>query len=324
MIKTAVIGVGHLGSLHCKAYKEIEGSRLVGIYDIDKNKSKDTADRFNVQSFKSLKELLENCDAVSIATPTTEHFKTGICAVQAHKHILMEKPITATIDEAEELLSAAEKERVVLQVGHIERFNPAFKAARDYVDKPLFIEAHRLTQFAGRGTEVDVILDLMIHDIDLILKLVGEEPGEIRSAGAPVLTKTSDIANVRLEFPSGCTANITASRISAHPMRKMRIFQKAGYIAIDFADRKTEIYLLAEDDKHSDHPAPIFRIPSGTKGKSIDILYPDIPKKDMLQEEIRNFILSIEQGIKPEVDGNDGLRALKVAIKIIEMLPEPP
>lgn len=324
MIKTAVIGVGHLGSSHVAKYIKTDSCELVGIYDIDKQKSEKIAEECALKSFSSLDETLPSCDAVSIATPTTSHFEIGMKALEAGKHLLIEKPITTTVEQAGELVEAAGKKGVVLQVGHIERFNPAFTAARKYVDKPLFIESHRLTQFAGRGIEVDVILDLMIHDIDIILTMVGEEPSEIRCAGAPVITETSDIANVRLEFPSGCTANVTASRISAHPMRKMRIFQKAGYIAIDFAERKSEVYLLKETSDTEGEVAPIFRIPSGIEGKSIEIIHPQVEQVDMLEVEIKDFIHSIENETQPQVDGEAGLRALRVASEIIGLLPRIP
>jgi len=324
MIRTAVIGVGHLGGSHARTYKKIDDCKLVGLFDTDKEKSKEIGRQNGVRTFDSLGELLDGCDAVSIATPTPTHFEIGMEVIKAGKHLLIEKPISANVDQAQKLVDLAVAKGVILQVGHIERFNPAFSASRKYIGRPLFIESHRLTQFAGRGTEVDVILDLMIHDIDIILELTGEEPSEIRGAGAPVLTETSDIANVRLEFPSGCTANITASRISAHPMRKMRIFQKAGYISIDFAERKSEVYLLGGNDEIIGDIAPIFRIPSGIEGKSIQIIHPEVRKVDMLEEEIRDFITSMQKNITPKVDGYAGLRALKVAAMIMNTMPKLP
>ncbi|MCP4632202.1 MAG: Gfo/Idh/MocA family oxidoreductase [candidate division Zixibacteria bacterium] len=324
MIKIAVIGIGHLGKNHARVYKNNPGCKLVGIYDTDSKLAEKIASENDVKSFGSLNELLSESDAVSIATPTTSHFDIGMEAIAEGKHLLIEKPVTTTVEQAEQLIEKAEVKNVKLQVGHIERFNPAFSAVFNYIDKPLFIEAHRLTQFAGRGIEVDVILDLMIHDIDIILNMTGEEPTEIRGAGAPVLTETSDIANVRLEFPSGCTANITASRISAHPMRKMRIFQKAGYISVDFAERKPEVYLLRENEDNSSDTAPIFRIPSGIDGKSIQIIKPEAKEVDMLEEELGSFISAIANDSTPIVDGHAGLKALKIALQIIELLPKVP
>ena len=324
MIRVAVIGVGHLGSSHARIYKRHDRCQLTGVFDTDQTKAGRIANEYGVKAFADLNEALSGCDAVSIATPTTSHFEIGLKAIEAGKHILMEKPITANVAQAVELTGQARVKGIVLQVGHIERFNPAFTSVMEFIRQPLFIETHRLSRFAGRGIEVDVILDLMIHDIDLILKLTGEEPSEIRCAGAPVLTSTSDIANVRLEFRSGCTANITASRISTHPMRKMRIFQKGGYISIDFAERKSEVYLLSDDNAGPLGITPAFVVPAGVEGKSIRVFYPQVKQIDMLEAEIGNFIDSIEKGIAPEVDGPAGLRALKVAAMIIEHLPKLP
>ncbi|MBD3168504.1 MAG: gfo/Idh/MocA family oxidoreductase [candidate division Zixibacteria bacterium] len=324
MLKAGVIGVGHLGRNHARVYHELPNCELAGILDIDKDKAREISAKYSAKSFDSLDDLLDACDAVSIVTPTTSHFEIGMRALETGVHILAEKPMTTTVEQAERLLEYAGKKELTLQVGHIERFNPAFTSVRDSIKDPLFIETHRLSGFGGRGIEVDVILDLMIHDIDLILTLAGEEPSEIRCAGAPVLTSTSDIANVRLEFPSGCTANVTASRISTNPMRKMRIFQKAGYISIDFAERKSEVYLLTSDAEANPDMIPVFSVPFGGEGKSIRAYYPEVKQADMLEAEIKDFISSIETGNAPIVDGRAGLRALKVANQIIEKLPRIP
>lgn len=324
MIRTGVIGVGHLGSSHARVYARSKECELAGVYDIDREKAGGVAETYGIKAFATQDELLDECDAVSVATPTTVHHSIAMEALGRGLHVLVEKPIASTIEEAEALVELAETKKLKLQVGHIERFNPAFRAAVDYIRQPLFIETHRLSRFGGRGIEVDVILDLMIHDIDLILALAGQEPSEIRCAGAPVLTSTSDIANVRLEFPSGCTANITASRISTNPMRKMRIFQKAGYISIDFAERKSEVYLLSGNGDAAPGVKPVFTVPSGLEGKSIHVFYPRIDNVDMLEAEIGNFLYSIDHDAKPLVDGYAGLRALKVASEIIRLLPEIP
>jgi len=232
-VKVGVIGVGHLGRHHTRVYRQLPQAQLVGVHDIDSEKAQKVAKEFDTRYFENLDDLLERTDAVSLVVPTTIHYALACDILDQGKNLLIEKPITETVKQAEELVSLAGAKNVILQVGHIERFNPAFKAIENLKLEPKFIESHRLAQFNPRGTDVAVILDLMIHDLDLILSLVKSEVKRIDAAGVSVISDSEDIANARLTFENGCVANITASRISARPLRKMRLFQRNSYISLD-------------------------------------------------------------------------------------------
>ena len=246
MLKIGVVGVGHLGKFHLNNWKEIAGIELVGFFDPNDDTAKEVADKYQLPRFLDADALLNACDAIDIVAPTTFHFEWCEKAIKKGKHVFVEKPLANTMEEARQLVKLAEESGVKIQVGHVERFNPAFLALKGTDIHPLFIEVHRLAQFNPRGTEVSVILDLMIHDIDIILSLVKSDVKSISASGVGVMTETPDIANVRIEFHNGCVANLTSSRISMKKMRKIRIFQKDAYIGIDFLNKKTEIIKLKE------------------------------------------------------------------------------
>ncbi len=323
-VKTGVIGVGHLGRYHARAYSQIPESQLVGVHDTDSEKAQKVAQEFGTTYFENLPDLLERVDAVSLAVPTTFHYSLALDILGCGKNLLIEKPITETVGQAEELVSLAKSNNLILQVGHIERFNPAFKAIQNLGLEPKFIESHRLAQFDPRGTDVAVILDLMIHDLDLILSLVPSEVKRIDAAGVSVISDREDIANARLTFENGCVANITSSRISARPLRKMRLFQKNSYISLDFLQRSVEIYKLVDADLASiqDEKSVVGNIPSGEVGKTIIYEKPEIRSEDMLCSEIKSFLSAVKNKTRPAVSAEDGKRALKVALEIMNKARE--
>ncbi len=321
-----VIGVGHLGKIHANLYQQVELAHLVGIYDSDLEKAEKIAGELNVTAYRDCDELLDKIEAVNIVTPTSTHFEMAKRALDKDCHLFIKKPIMAIEEEAHEIINRAKEKNKIIQVGHIERFNPAVLAMSDVPLKPLFIESHRLASFNPRGTDVAVILDLMIHDLDLILSLVKSEPVQIDASGVGVISNTIDIANARIQFKSGCVANVTASRISTKKMRKMRVFQNNGYISIDFIEGFSEIYYI--DDKK----APPFK--DGTLAFSLgqidagnirkDIKYNKLQRSDVnpLKYELSGFVDSIQTGIAPLVSGEDGLAALKLANKVLEKIAE--
>ena len=249
MLKIGVFGVGHLGKFHLNNWKEIAGTELVGFYDPDDDTAKEVSEKYQLTRFIDADDLMDACDAIDIVAPTNYHFELCEKAIRKGKHVFVEKPLANTMDEARQLVKLAEESDIKFQVGHVERFNPAFLALKNTELNPMFIEVHRLAQFNPRGTEVSVILDLMIHDIDIILSIVKSDVKSISASGVGVMTETPDIANVRIEFDNGCVANLTCSRISMKKMRKMRLFQKDAYIGIDFLNKKTEIIKLKEDKR---------------------------------------------------------------------------
>ncbi len=317
-INIGVIGVGYLGSIHAKILSQIPTANFVGVYDINEQRSKDVASQFGVKSFKTLDELLENVQAVVIATPTTTHREIAVYCLNKGIHTFIEKPITDSIEGAEEIIKISSKRNLKVQVGHIERFNPALLSLSDYSIKPVFIEVHRLSQFKPRGIDVAVILDLMIHDIDIILNLVKSEIEEIKASGVAVISDSIDIANARIQFKNGCVANITASRISRKNERKMRIFQKSAYISIDFLQGITEIFQLVDDDGEKVETTYLLgKIDEGTNRKKI--VYKQYTAKEVnpIEAELVAFIDSIIN-YKPTVVGaEDGKRSIEVAFKII-------
>lgn len=319
-IKAGVIGCGHLGKLHIKNVKEIEEDnkdvKLIGIYDINKDESNGLAEKYGIKSFDSLDEMTKEVNAVLIVTPTTTHFSLASETLKKNIHTFIEKPVTETLQEAEEL-EKMKQNGTVVQVGHIERFNPAILAVEKYNITPLFIETHRLAQFNPRGTDVSVINDLMIHDIDIILNLVKSKVKSIEANGVGVLTDTIDIANTRLNFENGCVANITASRISLNKMRKMRIFQKNAYISIDFLNNTSEVFRLSEDSDTN-----IFSMPVNYNGKDYKIVYekPTTDIKNAMRYEEELFFKCILDGTEPEVTLRDGKEAIEIANKILEKI----
>ncbi|MBN2366176.1 MAG: gfo/Idh/MocA family oxidoreductase [Calditrichaeota bacterium] len=324
-IKIGVIGVGHLGRWHVQQLKLIPGAELVGFFDSDPLKSTAVQKEFNIKSFSHHAELLEQIDAVSIVTPTTTHFDYAQEAVRAGKHVFIEKPVTETVEQGQKLVEAAEASGVKIQVGHIERFNPAILALEDITLNPLFIESHRMANFNPRGTDVAVVLDLMIHDIDLILSFVRSPVQSIDASGVSILSLKEDIANCRINFENGAVANVTASRISARKMRKMRFFQPNAYISVDFLEGTSEVYELV--DPSSAPSAKNLAISFGTIGQgsnSREIRYTRYDKKDInpLHYELSLFINAIRENTRPPVDGEQGVRALKVAKQILEKIEE--
>ncbi|HTR81857.1 MAG TPA: Gfo/Idh/MocA family oxidoreductase [Bacteroidota bacterium] len=320
--RIGVIGVGHLGSLHVKMYSELAEGSLVGIYDVDKAKAEAIVSQYpGLRSFDRLDDLLKNVDAVSVASVTSKHFELANEAISAGVHVLIEKPITQTVSEADRLISLAETKGCVIQVGHIERFNPAILALESYKLKPMFIESHRLAQFNPRGTDVAVVLDLMIHDIDVILSLVQSPVTRIDANGVAVVSESVDIANARLQFENGCVANVTASRISQNKMRKMRMFQLNGYISIDFLQGVAEVFRLAEErDTGGQTTMLLGQIGEGKKKRNIVYEQPEVKEVNALKYELASFISVVREKRQPIVSGVDGRRALDVAQRILNSI----
>jgi len=320
-LKTGVIGTGHLGKLHTKMFKSIDNCELVGIFDANPDQAKTVSYEFSISSFTSLDELLKQVDAVSIAATTTAHFELSKKCFENGIHVFIEKPITATIKEAEELVQLSEKNKLNLQVGHIERFNPALVAMEKYISDPKFIQTDRLAQFNPRGTDVAVVLDLMIHDIDIILSLVKSDVVDIQANGVAVVSDHLDIANARLQFENGAVANVTASRISQKKMRKMRIFQRDTYVALDFVTGVAEAYrLLSPAAEVFPTQISFGEIGVGEKKKKLVYEQPEQKEINALQYELQLFVNSVIDKTKPVVSGVDGLRALKVAELIIQKI----
>ncbi len=318
--KIGVIGVGHLGSLHAKMYSQIANCEFIGVFDLDIAKRNLIASQYNVKSFSSCEEMFSDVDAVSIASITSEHFKIAKSALLANINVLIEKPITTTIDEADELIKIAKENKIIIQVGHIERFNPAVMALEKYNINPLFIESHRMAQFNPRGTDVAVVHDLMIHDIDLILSIVKSPVKKIDANGIAVVSNSIDIANARLQFENGCVANVTASRISQNKMRKMRFFQTNAYISIDFQQNLTEIFRLVDENESTKSTMMLGQIEEGKVKRNIIFEQPEIKEHNALLVEIQSFVNCVEKKSKPIVSGEDGLEALKVAQQILEVI----
>ena len=322
-IKVGVIGTGHLGKLHTKLFKEVKGCRLSGIFDIDFKKAGDVGSEFNIEAWMDLNDLLNNVDAVSIVATTSAHYELVKKAFESNKHVFVEKPITSKISEAEELVKIADEKGLKLQVGHIERFNPALLSLEKYNLDPKFIQTDRLAQFNPRGTDVAVVLDLMIHDIDIILSLIKSEVKEIRASGVPVVSNNIDIANTRIEFENGSVANVTASRISQKKMRKMRMWQKDAYLSLDFITGVTEVYrLIPPGDTTTKNFISFGEIGIGDKKKLVVYEQPEQKEINALQHELQLFVDAILKNEKPVVSGEDGLKALKVAEIIIRKIEE--
>ncbi|MFA6439023.1 MAG: Gfo/Idh/MocA family oxidoreductase [Bacteriovoracaceae bacterium] len=320
-VKIGIIGVGHLGSLHAKMYSEIDTAEFVGVFDIHPEKRVEVAAKFRVTPFGSIDELLRAVDAVSIATVTTTHHEVAKQVLIAGKHVLIEKPITSTLAEADELIALALQKNALIQVGHIERFNPAIISLESYKLQPMFIESHRLAQFNPRGTDVAVVLDLMIHDIDIILSLVNSPVKQIDANGVAVVSDTPDIANARLQFENGCVANVTASRISRNKMRKMRMFQSNAYIAIDFQQGSADVFRLGNEGEGSLWSTMLLgQIGEGKKKRNIIYEQPEIRKINALKYELESFIQAVQQNSRPVVNGEDGRMALDVAQKIMQKI----
>lgn len=318
MLKVGVFGVGHLGKFHLNNWKEIQNIELVGFYDPNDATAKEVAHKYGLKRFNDIDQLIDQCEAVDIIAPTNHHFELMKKALRKSRHIFVEKPLVNTIEEAKEIVELTREASVKVQVGHVERFNPAYIAATKYHLQPMFIEVHRLAQFNPRGTEVSVILDLMIHDIDIVLSLVKSSVKNISASGVAVITDTPDIANVRIEFNNGCVANLTSSRISMKKMRKMRLFQKDAYIGIDFLAKKTEIIKLKEE-KDTNTFAFDISAPDGSK-KSIAVATPEIKDNNAILMELQSFVQAIRENKPTLINEMDGLMAMEVAHQILEKM----
>lgn len=316
MLKVGILGVGHLGEIHLKLLQQSTKYFLVGFYDIDLNRAKKIASSYNCKAFESMESLIDAVDVVDIVTPTHAHFNCAQKAIKKGKHVFIEKPITKTLTETLNLIALTKKYQVKVQVGHIERFNPAFLASQDFIKNPMFIETHRLANYNSRGTDVSVVLDLMIHDLDIILTMVPSKVKKVTAKGIAVISKTPDITNARIEFENGCIANLTASRISMKNMRKSRFFQKDAYIAIDFLNKTAEIVRIKTVDKNTDEFAMIFQNEEGIK-KQLSIKNPDIALNNALLDELEAFADAINQNTNPLVSLQQGAASLKLAIQII-------
>lgn len=321
--RVGVIGTGHLGKIHTKLFKEIENCEFVGVYDKDVSVAKSVGEEFKVKWFDSLPKLFDEVDSVDIVATTSAHYELVKEAFGAGKHVFVEKPITAHIWEAEELIKIADEKKLTLQVGHIERFNPALISLEKYHLNPLFIQTDRLAQFNPRGTDVAVVLDLMIHDIDIILSLVKSEVKNVSASGVAVVSDNLDIANARIEFENGAVANVTASRISQKKMRKMRMFQRDAYISLDFQTGVSEVFRLVPPDKLPTNSYMAFgEMGVGDKRRTVVYEQPEFKEVNALKLELEYFVEAVAKGERPVVSGKDGLKALRIAEMIIQKIEE--
>ncbi|MEJ6694259.1 MAG: Gfo/Idh/MocA family oxidoreductase [Chitinophagales bacterium] len=319
MLKIGVLGAGHLGKIHMKLINEIDVLELVGFYDPNDSNAQKAEEKLQVKRYTDLEELIHSCDAIDIVTSTISHFECARLVLKNTKHVFIEKPMTSTLEEAFQLVELIKEANVKAQIGHVERFNPAFLAVKDYAFDPMFIETHRLAQFNPRGTDVSVIHDLMIHDIDIILKLVNANVKNIHASGVPIISDSPDIANARIEFDNGCVANVTASRLSVKNMRKTRIFQRDSYVSIDFLEKKTEIFKL-----YNEQPSDIntFELDLGEnkQKKYIHFDTPEIIPVNSIKMELESFANSIYQNKETEVTAMDGLKAMEVAYGVLDKI----
>lgn len=323
MLKIGVIGAGHLGKIHLTIIQKLSDRfELVGFYDPDKETAKSVTKKFRIKAYKSPDQLIDEVDIVDIVSPTTSHYEHAMKAIKSNTHVFIEKPITQNHFEAEKLLKLAHEAKVKVQVGHVERFNPAFIKASHYIQNPLFIETHRLAEFNPRGTDVSVVLDLMIHDIDIMLKVVGSTVKNVHASGVNIISDSPDIANARIEFNNGCVCNLTASRMSLKSMRKTRIFQKDAYISIDLLQKQTEIIRLKsiKANEKIDPLAVVLDIGKKRSKKQIYFEVPEIEENNAISDELESLYHCIINDTDPEVSINDGLMALELAELIIEKI----
>lgn len=316
MLKAGVLGAGHLGKIHLRLLNQSEKYELVGFYDADEANAKKVAEEFGYKYFPTIDELIDAVDVVDIVTPTLSHYDCAVKSIKKGKHIFIEKPITKTVEEAEEIRQLLADNNLRGQVGHVERFNPAFLAIKDKIENPMFIETHRLAEFNPRGTDVPVVLDLMIHDIDVILSIVKSKVVNVQASGVSVISNSPDIANARLEFENGCVANLTASRISLKNMRKTRFFQKDAYISVDFLEKACEVVKMKDAPKEPGDFDMILQNAEGVK-KQIYFDNPEVANNNAILDELETFAHAINTNTKPIVTLEDGTNALRVATQII-------
>ena len=322
MLKAGVLGAGHLGKIHLRLLRESAHYELVGFYDPDAIQGKRVSDELGIPYFDNMNALMDAVDMVDVVTPTLSHFECAKKAIEKGKHVFIEKPITHTYAEAQELIRLAEKHGVKGQVGHVERFNPAFSAVKDQIEQPMFIETHRLAEFNPRGTDVPVVLDLMIHDIDIILSVVQSEVTDIQASGVSVISASPDIANARIAFRNGCVANLTASRISLKNMRKSRFFQRDAYISVDFRERKVEVVKMKDAPEQ---PGAFDMVLQNAEGDRKQIYFenPEIGQNNAILDELETFALAIENNSEPVVSLKQGAQALDIALRVIEAFGTP-
>ncbi|WP_333809743.1 Gfo/Idh/MocA family protein [Flavobacterium sp.] len=319
MLKVGVLGAGHLGKIHLRLLNQSEKYELVGFYDAFEENANKVAAEFGYKKFDSIAELIAAVDVVDIVTPTMQHFECAKQVIKAGKHIFIEKPISNTVAEAEEIIALAKKHNVKGQVGHVERFNPAFTAVKDKINNPMFIETHRLAEFNPRGTDVPVVLDLMIHDIDAILSVVKSKVKSVNASGVAVISDSPDISNARIEFENGCVANITSSRISMKNMRKSRFFQKDAYISVDYLDKVCEVVRMKDAPEVPGDFDMILQNAEGVK-KQIYFDNPQVDANNAILDELETFADAINNNTTPIVTLEDGTEALRVAYQIIECM----
>jgi predicted dehydrogenase len=317
MLKVGIFGVGHLGKFHISNWKEIEDVKIIGFFDPNNDNANEVINTHGLKRFSDEEKLIEACDVIDVITPTDRHYEVCMMAIRKGKHVFVEKPLAHTLQEGKDLVNMVREAGVKMQVGHVERFNPAYLALKEMNLNPMFIEVHRLAQFNPRGTEVSVILDLMIHDIDIILSLVKSDVKSISASGVAVMTDTPDIANVRIEFNNGCVANLTSSRISMKKMRKVRLFQKDAYIGIDLLEKKTEIIKLKQPE---DVDAFSFDIDTPNGKKTIAIANPSIEPLNAIKLELESFVDAIVNNKPTVVSEIDGYLAMEVAHKILDKI----
>lgn len=317
MLKVGVLGAGHLGKIHLKLLQQSSKYELVGFYDENLENGKKIAEEFGYKQFNTIATLIHAVDIIDIVTPTLSHYKCAKVAIKSGKHVFIEKPISNTVAEAEEIIALAKEYNVKGQVGHVERFNPAFIATKDMIDNPMFIECHRLAEFNPRGTDVPVVLDLMIHDIDAILSVVHSKVKRINASGVSVISETPDIANARIEFENGCVANLTSSRISMKNMRKSRFFQKDAYISVDFLDKICEVVKMKDAPETPGDFDMILQNAEGIK-KQIYFANPEVAPNNAILDELETFADAINNNTTPIVTLEQGTEALRVAYQIID------
>ena len=319
MLKIGVLGAGHLGKIHLNCIKQIDKYDLVGFFDPDEETAKQVENELNIPCFNSIDELIDAVDVVDIVTPTIRHFECASRALQKRKHVFIEKPIVATPEEANALKKLADAADVKVQVGHVERFNPAFIAVEPFIDEPLFIEAHRLALFNPRGTDVPVVLDLMVHDLDILLTIIKSPVSHISASGVSIVSPTPDITNVRIEFENGAVANLTASRLSMKNMRKTRIFQKGAYITVDFLDKIAEVFRINDEIDESNPLSATITLGDGSE-KQITFERPEIHPINAIKTELESFYDAIVRNTKPAVTIDDGINVLKLAYRILDAI----
>lgn len=319
MLKAGLVGAGHLGKIHLRLLNQSEKYELVGFYDSDAENGKKLEQEFGYKYYNDLDQLLSEIQVLDIVTPTLFHYEYAKKAIEKGIHFFIEKPVTQTLEQAEELIRLCEEKNIKVQVGHVERYNPAYIATKSFLSNPQFIEIHRLAEFNPRGTDVSVVLDLMIHDLDILLSIVKSPVKHLHASGVSVVSKTPDITNARIEFENGCVANLTTSRISMKAMRKSRFFQKDAYISIDFLEKKAEVIRM---QAAPETPSDFDMIIENAEGEKNQIVfeYPNIQPNNAILDELESFAQAIEENTPIEVSLNDGTEALKVALKIMELI----